>query len=115
MITKFGGMNISSPEPKKMVEFYEKIGVPVIERDENYDGCTLGFSENEPVIWVWDENKWGKSNKGAVCFVFNADDLTETYEELKAKGVNLEPPKQAVWGGTELYVYDPDGNTILIL
>ncbi len=48
--------------------------------------------------------------------------LSSTYEsslmaanELKEKGIFLEPPKVAIWGGKELFVKDPDGNTILIL
>lgn len=62
-----------------------------------------------------DENKWGKSNTGTVTLVFDCDDHDKTYEELKQKGVLLEPPKIVERGGKELYVKDPDGNTILIL
>jgi len=49
--------------------------------------------------------------------VFKCDDhdKNKTYEELKQKGVSLDPPKTAVWGGKELYVKDPDGNIILLL
>lgn len=47
--------------------------------------------------------------------VFDCDDLDKTYEELLTKGLNIDPPRTAVWGGRELYVTDPDGNTILLL
>ena len=63
---------------------------------------------------IWDENKWGKSSD-KVNFVFNCDDLNSTYEELKEKGIQLEPPIRAVWGGMELSLEDPDGNPILLL
>ena len=116
MIKKFSGMNISSKNPKQLALFYRDIlGVPMLEEDANYDGVTFGNAEGEPVFWIWDENNWGKSNYGTVCLVFGCDDHDATYEELKAKGVELDPPKTAVWGGKELYVKDPDGNTILIL
>ena len=48
---------------------------------------------------------------------FDIDKMEEfkTYQELKEKGVALDPPTTAVWGGKELFVKDPDGNTILIL
>lgn len=116
MITSFRGFNISSKDPKRLVLFYRDIlGIPVMEDDENYDGVVFGYIENAPVFWIWDENKWGKSNDGAVCLVFECDDHDGTYNELRERGVALEPPKLAVWGGKELYLSDPDGNTVLLL
>ena len=117
MITKFHGVNISSQNPEQLVKFYnEKLGVPILQKDEDsYDGAELGFIEGSPVITIWDENRWGKSSEGAVNFVFSCDDLDQTYEELKVKGVNIEPPITAVWGGKELLLIDPDGNKVLLL
>jgi catechol 2,3-dioxygenase-like lactoylglutathione lyase family enzyme len=116
MITKYHCVNISSVNPKELVEFYsEKLGIPVLEADENYDGVSLGFIKDAPVIVIWDENKWGKSSEGKVNFVFSCDDLDKTYLELKEKGVVLDPPATAVWGGKELTLLDSDGNKILLL
>ena len=116
MITCFRGFNISSKDPQRLVLFYRDIlGIPVLENDDSFDGVVFGFIKDAPVFWIWDENKWGKSNEAAVCMVFDCDDHDKTYQELKAKGVVLDPPRTAVWGGKELYVHDPDGNTILIL
>ncbi len=116
MITNYKCVNISSVNPKALVEFYNLVlGIPILEHDENYDGVSLGFKNDSPVITIWDENNWGKSSEGKVNFVFECDDLESTYEDLKAKGVNLEPPKTAVWGGKELQLLDLDGNKILLL
>ncbi|WP_150275457.1 VOC family protein [Paenibacillus tepidiphilus] len=116
MIIKYHCVNISSIHPKALVEFYnETLGIPIIEPDENYDGVSLGFMEDAPVIVIWDEVKWGKSSEGKVNFVFNCDDLDRTYAELKEKITNLQPPTTAVWGGKELTFCDPDGNKILLL
>ena len=116
MITKFRGMNISSKDPKQLALFYrDTLGMKILEDNPNYDGVTFGNAENEPVFWIWDENKWGAANKGSVCLVFDCDDHDKTYQELKEKGVSLDPPVTAVWGGKELHVKDPDGNTVLIL
>lgn len=116
MITSFRGMNISSKHPKRLALFYKDIlGIPVLGDDENFDGIEFGFIKDAPVFWIWDENRWGKSNEGGVCLVFDCDDHDKTYNELKEKGVFLDPPKTAIWGGKELYLKDPDGNTILIL
>lgn len=109
-------MNISSKDTKRLVLFYQDIlGLKIIENDPNYDGVTFGNNKDEPVFWIWDENKWGKANNGTVCLVFDCDDHDKTYQELIQKGVSLDPPKTAVWGGKELHVKDPDGNKILIL
>lgn len=116
MITNYLCVNISSKNPKVIVDFYHNtLGIPIIEFDENYDGVHLGFIKNTPTICVWDENKWGKSSDGKVNFVFNCDDLNKTYEELKDKVVGIEPPVTAAWGGKELVFNDPDGNKILLL
>lgn len=117
MIIKFGGMNISSKNPETMAKFYnEKLGIPILGDDPAcFDGAEIGFDINQPHIWIWDENKWGKANTGAVTFVFECEDHDKTYDELKQKGGELDPPVTASWGGKELYVKDPDGNTILIL
>jgi catechol 2,3-dioxygenase-like lactoylglutathione lyase family enzyme len=116
MINKFSGINISSKDPKGLALFYRDVlGIKMLEDDPNFDGVSFGNDKNEPKLWIWDENKWGKTNEGSVCLVFDCDDHDKTYQELKQKGVSLDPPKIAVWGGKELYVKDPDGNTILIL
>jgi predicted enzyme related to lactoylglutathione lyase len=116
MITKYQCVNISSVNPKALVEFYNgQLGVPILEPDDNYDGVSLGFLREAPVIVIWDENKWGKSSEGRVNFVFSCDNLDATYTELKEKGVSLNAPTTAVWGGKELPFRDPDGNKILLL
>ena len=53
--------------------------------------------------------------KERVTFVFDCDDHDKTYEELKQKGVELEPPKNCSLGWEGTFLKDPDGNTILIL
>ena len=116
MINRFSGTNISSTNPKRLVEFYRDIlSIPMLEDDKNYDGVTFGFMKEAPVFWIWDENKWGKSSEGKVQLVFDADELEELYNHLKSKGAAVEKPIVAPWGGTELKVTDPDGNKILIL
>jgi len=116
MITKFRGMNISSKDPKRLAFFYRDVlGLKMLSDDPNFDGVTFGNDDNEPVFWIWDENKWGKASEGTVCLVLECDDHEKTFNELKDKGVSLDPPITAVWGGKELYVRDPDGNVILIL
>ena len=117
MIKEFKGINISTKDPAELVEFYnEKLGIPILDEGfGNYDGAELGFDRDAPVIYIWDERKWGKSNEGSVNLVFGCDNLDTTYEELKSSGVELDPPITAEWGGKELMVFDPEGNKVLLL
>jgi catechol 2,3-dioxygenase-like lactoylglutathione lyase family enzyme len=43
------------------------------------------------------------------CIYFGAPDVDAVYDELYAKGLQLEPPKVAPYGMKQLYVRDPDG------
>ena len=120
MINKFSCINISSKDPKRLVLFYRDIlDIPVLYEDVGeYDGVGFGFIQNAPAFCIWDENRWGKTrnSQGFVCLAFKCDDHEKTYHELKAKGIALEPPETVPWGdGKELFVKDPDGNTVYIL
>jgi catechol 2,3-dioxygenase-like lactoylglutathione lyase family enzyme len=48
---------------------------------------------------------------GVVNFI--ADDVDELHAEFVRKGVPVElPPTDQSWGNREMYVQDPDGNSI---
>lgn len=116
MIIRFQCVNLSSKNPERLVRFYnEKLGIPIQEMDKNFDGVRLGFLKDAPVITIWNESRWGKSSEGSVNLVFSCDDLDKSYRELSDKGITLNPPVAAIWGGKELPLLDPDGNKILLL
>ncbi|SET33461.1 Glyoxalase-like domain-containing protein [Natronincola peptidivorans] len=117
MIKRFECINIYTENTKRLVEFYnDKLGIPIVfEGFGNYDGAKIGFNKTEAGIVIWDEKKWGKGHVGKANFVFSCDNLDTTYEELKAKGVELDPPIIADWGGREMNLKDLDGNNILLL
>lgn len=97
MITVFECVNISSKDPKALYYFYESIGAPVLTINGCYDGWHLG-NKNKSYVCVWDENRWGKATAGFVTNVFRVDDLQKTYEELAAKGININAPIKTAWG-----------------
>ena len=124
MITIFCGMNISSKNPEALVRFYtDVLGIPALANknpeataDEvNYDGTEIGFDLMQTRIFIWDENKWGKSNTGTVTFVFKCDNIDMTYQNIKEKGIHVDPPIPTPYGGRELVLKDPDDNKVLIL
>ena len=40
---------------------------------------------------------------------FGCPDVSEAYEHLRAKGIDVKPPKVAYYGMKQLYLSDPDG------
>jgi len=115
MIKRFKCVSITSKDPKGLAEFYRTIGAPVFVPDENYDGWHLGDQEGGSYIRVFDENRWGRRTEGSITIVLIADDLEKTCEEIRAKGIAIDPPRRADWGGQELPLDDPDGNAVVIL
>ena len=113
MITNFFRFNLTSNNPKALVEFYhDVIGMPLLgELDPSYDGVSLGFiAEPHLCIWLADENK--KVTSGNAELVFMCDDVDKTYEELCQRGLISAPPFETYWGGRVLELYDPDGNLL---
>lgn len=114
MIKNFECINISSKNPKTLADFYKSVGIPVFSGNDTCDGCHVG-NEKESYTCLWDENRWGKAAGGFCTFVFKADGLQKTYDEIKAKGITIPPIKSTDWGGQELTFEDPDENKIILL
>lgn len=113
MILKLECVNLSSKDPAALAAFYQKLGAPVQVVSGYEDGWHLGGSDG--YVCVWDENRWGRSTAGFVTVVFHVDSLQNTYAELAARGVALDPPHRTDWGGEELGIEDPDGNRVIFL
>ena len=115
MIKSFKCVNISSKAPRALADFYRSIGAPVFVEDKHYDGWYIGDPNRGGTVCVWDENSWGKSTAGFVTIVLETDDVQKTYEEITAKGIHIDPPRTADWGGQELVFKDIDGNIVMLL
>lgn len=46
------------------------------------------------------------------CLYFRAPDVDAVYTHLRAKGIDVKPPKVAPYGMKQLYLHDPDGFAI---
>jgi glyoxylase I family protein len=44
-----------------------------------------------------------------VCFYVGCPDVDAAYEHLRARGIDVKPPKLAPYGMKQLFVRDPDG------
>ena len=114
---RVSGINLSSKNPKRLAEFYLKMGLAIYVDGDNFDGWNLGQKEDENRIniWIWDENKWETSQEGFVTIVLSTEDIESEYTRLKLIIPEINPPIKASWGGTELKLEDPDGNHILVI
>lgn len=117
MINNFLCTNLFSMNSTELIDFYQnKLGIPIInEIVDHSDGVNFGFDKNAPMICVWNAQKWGSPVNGPTSFVFTTDHLDDTVEELKEKGLDIEPPVRFEWGTYELRLKDPDGNEIVIV
>lgn len=74
------------------------------------DPCYMGFTRDG--VWLHVSSFSGDGVSGGVAFLL-VEDVNELHAELVTKGVpiDLEPTDQT-WGNREMYVKDPDGNSI---
>lgn len=54
-----------------------------------------------------DTSRW--SGHADTCIFFGCPDVDAAYQFLRAKGLELDPPKIAPYGMKQLYFKDPDG------
>ena len=112
----FHGINYYSKQPQRLLNFYRTLGFRVVQEKESddYFGVALALTDQkEPLIWIWSISE----DKEQPCcnnlyFTINGK-VIEVYASLKAKGIACPEPVKTFWGGMELLVTDPDGNTIL--
>ena len=116
---RFDGININSQNPHEVFEFYKKLGFRVLETadpESKWYGAALALQEDvdAPKIWIWNIQEGDAPIVNQ--FVFDTGDrLDELYEQFMQKGISCKPPHTAEWGGKELILTDPAGNTLLFL
>jgi predicted enzyme related to lactoylglutathione lyase len=125
-----------SPEEEEepMITHVKFAGIPVSDQDRSLAFYTqkLGFkvATDQPMGpgQRWIELKIPRAETGVVLFTppghedrvgtqwngsFACDDVEETYEKLKAAGVEfVKPPEKQAWG-TYVVAKDPDGNQLV--
>lgn len=115
MITHFASVNLYVRDLQELFGFYnEKLGIPCpFKGYGQLDGARVGFPDRPSTVTIWSAERW--SEYPPVTLTFLCDDIRTTYEQLRAKGVELAPPEKMVWGGYELRFNDPVGNAITII
>jgi catechol 2,3-dioxygenase-like lactoylglutathione lyase family enzyme len=74
------------------------------------DPCYMGVSRDDAVLHLSSHAGDGVIG-GVVCFM--SDDVDALHAEFVGKGVRIHiAPVDQTWGLRELYVKDPDGNSV---
>ncbi len=106
----------------KTVEFYEKLGFLIKEKETNYAKVYVNWywmefvakDKAEPTVFKKAANL-DTANKGSGIFVeVSVSDTDEFYDSLTAKGIKpASKPQDFDWGRREFVVIDPDGYKIV--
>lgn len=124
MFNKIDNVGISVSNLEKSILFYEKIGFVKTWSSER--GCVL---EQGPIKLFLFQSTTPNPQKvdrklldlqgnpiGIDHVSFEVDDVDQTYEELKQKGIEVDcPPTNEDWGARVAGFKDPDGNTLYFL
>ena len=74
------------------------------------DPCYMGLTRDG--VWLHLSSFSGDGVSGGVVYLV-VDDVDELHAELVAKGVSIDlRPTDQTWGNREMYVKDPDSNSI---
>ena len=74
------------------------------------DPCYGGLVRDDVEIHV---SSFSGDGGPSGCVFVGVKDVDALYEELLAKGVAIAmPPTEQSWGNREMYINDPDGNSI---
>ena len=91
-----------------LLGFRREFNVPASETKR--DPCYLGVSRDGAVLHF--SSHAGDGVVGGVVY-FLADDVDSLHSEFVAKNVRIHiAPVDQTWGMRELYVLDPDGNSV---
>ncbi len=128
MINTIGGVVVMVSDQAQAVKFYtEKIGSDIrlnvpfqggkwIEVAPKDSESTLSIMEPNSQMMSPEELESAKKKIGKNTGVwFFSSDIHSTYEELKAKGVDISKPEKQEWGGILSQVKDLDGNIFTLL
>ncbi len=74
------------------------------------DPCYMGVSRDD--VWLHLSSSLDDGVCGGVAN-FIVDNVDEIYADFEKKGVSVQtPPTDQAWGSREMYLKDPDGNSL---
>jgi lactoylglutathione lyase len=119
MVPKVSTVFLYVADQDRSLEFYtEKIGMEKVSDAEMWPGARWlevapPGGETSLALAAAKDFEDKESGEGSADFTMAAPDVRELYEELKAKGVDVEEPTEERWS-TYIRFTDPDGHKILV-
>ena len=118
MISHVKFITVPTDDQPRAVKFWtEQVGFQIF-TDQPFNDkqrwieLRVGSSDTRVVLFMFDDQglKPGMIFNGALA----ADNVEQTYDELKGRGVEfVSPPQKAPWGTFAMFK-DPDGNQFLL-
>lgn len=111
MITQIDHIELIVKDVKTYVDFYQKLGFKLLGWTDHHGGAAeLQLpGPNQPIFEI--HSVFGEENIGVNHIAFQADDVKQTFEELRKKGVEFdgEPYRNRHTGRGNIRLRDPDG------
>ncbi|MGM0432928.1 MAG: VOC family protein [Spirochaetota bacterium] len=111
MLTQIDHIEIIVNDVKKHVEFYQKLGFKLLTWTDHHGGSAEVQlpGPNQPIIEM--HTVLDEENIGVNHIAFRADDIFETVEDLKKKGITfqMDPYRNRHTGRANARLRDPDG------
>jgi lactoylglutathione lyase len=116
-IPKVRAVFLMVEDQDRSLEFYtEKLGLETKQDAEMWPGARwleVGAPDAETWIALTAAKDFGAEPGQSGGFTMAVPDVRKLYEELKAKGVEVEEPKEERWS-TSIRFTDPDGHQIMV-
>jgi len=111
MITQIDHIELIVKDVKTYVDYYQKLGFKLLTWTDHHGGAAeLQLpGPNQPIFEI--HTVLGEENIGINHIAFQADDVTQTYEEISKKGIEFDgkPYRNRHTGRGNVRLRDPDG------
>lgn len=120
MMKDISAILIWSEDYKKLAKWYEeKLGLEVLEEITHPEDTGIGFQVGNVYLWIGQHSEVKGKNQDSHRHMFNfvVDSVTDTYEALKAKGVEFiaAPFKAPTFDKYFATFYDLDKNIVQLI
>ena len=102
---------------EKSIRFFEEIGFNISERwqpQNKIQWCRVEFHDAALMLQQIDDSE-AKQQIGedyGIQLYFITDDVDAVYHQIRARGIDVSPPKVEFYGMKQVFVLDPDGRTL---
>jgi predicted enzyme related to lactoylglutathione lyase len=122
-LTGIQSVSVYVNDIEQAVDFYtNKLGFDKTEDAPLFEGGDLRWvtvappGSNTQIVLVKGYADWSPERVGKFSgFVFNVDNIVDTFNQLEARGVEIvEKPSKQIWG-MQAQFKDQDGNTFVVV